>query len=70
MDSWLNGNKVVEYDLWSDEWKALKTAGKWADMPHYGEAVSGQHRVSGPRRTDHVQKYKNGKSRTEGRGGE
>lgn len=41
VEHWLNGKKVVEYDLWSDEWKALKTAGKWADAPHYGEAKSG-----------------------------
>lgn len=41
VEHWLNGKKVVEYDLWSDEWKALKTGGKWADAPHYGEAKSG-----------------------------
>ena len=41
VEHWLNGKKVVEYDLWSDEWKALKTAGKWADAPHYGEAKKG-----------------------------
>jgi hypothetical protein len=41
VEHWLNGKKVVEYDLWSDEWKALKTTGKWADSPHYGETKSG-----------------------------
>jgi hypothetical protein len=41
VEHWLNGKKVVEYDLWSDEWKALKAAGKWADVPQYGEAKSG-----------------------------
>jgi hypothetical protein len=41
VEHWLNGKKVVEYDLWSDEWKALKAAGKWANSPHYGETKSG-----------------------------
>jgi len=41
VEHWLNGKKVVEYDLWSDDWKALKAAGKWADALHYGEAKSG-----------------------------
>lgn len=41
VEHWLNGKKVVEYDLWSDEWKALKAAGKWAGSPHYGEASKG-----------------------------
>lgn len=41
VEHWLNGKKVVEYDLWSEEWKALKAAGKWANMPHYGDAKSG-----------------------------
>ncbi|WP_158867768.1 3-keto-disaccharide hydrolase [Maribellus comscasis] len=38
---WLNGKKVVEYELWSDDWKANKAAGKWAEAPHYGEAKAG-----------------------------
>lgn len=41
VEHWLNGKKVVEYDLWSDEWKALKETGKWKDMPHYGAAKKG-----------------------------
>ena len=41
VEHWLNGKKVVEYDLWSDDWKARKLAGKWADAPHYGETKSG-----------------------------
>jgi hypothetical protein len=41
VEHWLNGKKVVEYDLWSDEWKARKAEGKWAEMPNYGEAKSG-----------------------------
>ncbi len=38
---WLNGEKVVEYDLWTPEWEALVQAGKWKDFPGYGKARSG-----------------------------
>lgn len=38
---WLNGEKVVEYDLWTPEWQALIDAGKWEDYPDYGKARSG-----------------------------
>ncbi len=41
VEHWLNGKKVVEYDLWSDDWKIRKASGKWAETPHYGEAKSG-----------------------------
>ena len=41
VEHWLNGKKVVEYDLWTDDWNALKAAGKWVETPHYGEAKSG-----------------------------
>lgn len=38
---WLNGEIIVEYDLWDDEWLALKNSGKWKDYPHYGDARKG-----------------------------
>ncbi len=41
VEHWLNGKKVVEYDLWSDEWKQNKANSKWADAPHYGESKTG-----------------------------
>lgn len=41
VEHWLNGKKVVEYELWSDDWKAKKTESKWAEAPHYGEAKKG-----------------------------
>lgn len=41
VEHWLNGKKVVEYELWSDDWKARKANSKWADTPHYGEAKKG-----------------------------
>ena len=41
VEHWLNGKKVVEYDLWTDEWKTEKEEGKWKDAPHYGMAQKG-----------------------------
>lgn len=41
IEHWLNGNKVVEYDLWTDAWNELKSKSKWAEKPHYGMAKSG-----------------------------
>jgi len=41
VEHWLNGKKVVEYELWSDEWKELKENGKWADFPYYGASKKG-----------------------------
>jgi hypothetical protein len=38
---WLNGEKVVEYDLWDDDWKARVANSKWKDYPAYGLAVRG-----------------------------
>ncbi|WP_232214797.1 DUF1080 domain-containing protein [Asinibacterium sp. OR53] len=38
---WLNGKKVVEYELWSDSWKAHKAAGKWKDKEGYGMSKMG-----------------------------
>lgn len=41
VEHWLNGKKVVEYELWSDEWKKNKANGKWKDAPGYGASKSG-----------------------------
>lgn len=41
VEHWLNGIKVVEYKLWSDEWYELKANSKWKDMPQYGAAKTG-----------------------------
>lgn len=38
---WLNGEIVVEYDLWTDEWYKLAHEGKWKDYPGYGMAKKG-----------------------------
>lgn len=36
VEHWLNGEKVVEYTQWSDEWEQLVEASKFIDMPGYG----------------------------------
>lgn len=41
VEHWLNGKKVVEYELWTDKWKQQKMAGKWKTIPAYGAAKSG-----------------------------
>jgi hypothetical protein len=38
---WLNGEKVVEYDLWTDDWKKRKAEGKWKDALGYGMSKAG-----------------------------
>lgn len=38
---WLNGQKTVEFEPWSEEWEQKKNEGKWKDFPDYGKAKSG-----------------------------
>lgn len=37
----LNGKKVVEYDLWTEEWNEVKKNSKWKNQPFYGMAKKG-----------------------------
>ncbi|MBL7735881.1 MAG: DUF1080 domain-containing protein [Chitinophagaceae bacterium] len=41
VEHWLNGVKVVEYELWSEDWKRRKGLGKWKDYPYYGIGEEG-----------------------------
>lgn len=41
VEHWLNGDKVVEYELNSPEWLALKKAGKWNEATGYGAPTKG-----------------------------
>lgn len=41
VEHWLNGDKIVEYELGSDSWKQAKETGKWKDTPTYGMSKSG-----------------------------
>ena len=41
VEHWLNGEKVVEYELWSDDWKERVAKSKFAAMPAYGQSKTG-----------------------------
>jgi Domain of Unknown Function (DUF1080) len=41
VEHWLNGEKVVEYELWSDAWKAQVARSKFKAMPAYATARKG-----------------------------
>ena len=41
VEHWLNGVKVVEYELWTGDWEARVKAGKWKDYPGYGRFRKG-----------------------------
>ena len=40
-EHWLNGNKVLSFVPWSEDWKARKINGKWKDYPNYGAFKTG-----------------------------
>lgn len=37
----LNGSKVVEFEMWTEEWNTLVENSKWKDFPDYGKAHKG-----------------------------
>ena len=41
VEHWLNGEKVVEFEAWTEDWFARKNSGKWKDTPEYGLARKG-----------------------------
>ena len=41
VEHWLNGQKIVEFEAWSDDWFERKNSGKWDDYPEYGLARKG-----------------------------
>ena len=41
VEHWLNGQKVVEYELQGGDWKAKVAASKFKDWPTYGTAAEG-----------------------------
>jgi len=41
VEHWLNGTKVVEYELWTTEWEETKTNSKWKDVANYGQSALG-----------------------------
>jgi len=47
VEHWLNGVKVVEYELWSADWKARVAASKFSKYPRYGLAKRGYIGIQG-----------------------
>jgi hypothetical protein len=47
VEHWLNGQKVVQYELWSPDWEAKVKASKFKDWPNYGRAKSGYLAIQG-----------------------
>ncbi len=45
VEHWLNGQKVLEFEAWTDDWFARKGSGKWDNAPEYGLARSGHFAV-------------------------
>ena len=41
VEHWLNGEKVVEFEAWTEDWHARKNSGKWTNAPEYGLATKG-----------------------------
>ena len=41
VEHWMNGVKLLEYELWSDDWHERVKASKFNKMPHYGRAKRG-----------------------------
>jgi len=41
VEHWLNGEKVVEFEAWTDDWFERKNSGKWESAPEYGLAHKG-----------------------------
>ena len=47
VEHWLNGQKVVQYELWSPDWEAKVKASKFKDWPNYGRSKSGYIAIQG-----------------------
>ena len=47
IEHWLNGAKVVEYELWSPDWEAKVAASKFKVWPKYGRLKSGHIALQG-----------------------
>jgi hypothetical protein len=42
VEHWLNGKKIVEYELWSPDWEERVKNCKWNTRPDYGRRKSGR----------------------------
>ena len=41
VEHWLNGKKVVDYEMWSPDWEGRVKKSKFAEFPTYGRATKG-----------------------------
>jgi hypothetical protein len=41
VEHWMNGVKLLEYELWSEDWEKRVQASKFAKMPGYGRSKRG-----------------------------
>lgn len=41
VEYWMNGEKTLEFQAWTDDWFARKNSGKWEAAPEYGLASKG-----------------------------
>lgn len=41
VEYWMNGEKTLEFEAWSEDWFKRKNSGKWENMPEYGLATKG-----------------------------
>jgi hypothetical protein len=47
VEHWLNGKKLLEYELWSPDWEAKVKASKFGAWPSYGRAKQGHLALQG-----------------------
>ncbi len=47
VEHWLNGRKLLEYELWSPDWETRVKASKFSEWPNYGRAKSGYIAIQG-----------------------
>ncbi|MDB4912812.1 MAG: hypothetical protein JWM95_456 [Gemmatimonadetes bacterium] len=47
VEHWLNGFKMVEYELWSPDWEAKVKASKFGEWPGYGRSKRGHIAMQG-----------------------
>ena len=42
VEHWLNGYKLLEFDMWDEEWDEMVENSKFSGMPAFGTGKSGQ----------------------------
>jgi Domain of Unknown Function (DUF1080) len=47
VEHWLNGVKLLEYEMWSPDWESKVKASKFKDYPNYGRAKKGHFALQG-----------------------